>query len=704
MVAVLALFFSACGGEPPGEPSWTVLARGLAAPPAGAVAPSWEEGRVNARPDAEGRGLWVDHALARADWQERRRRSGEREWWTPRPHSAGFRGHGGERVELRAGARAFRELEWLKRNDFAVDVGQGLFVLDGEQLVLRLPESEEPPLEMTFTSWVERGFLRAGLWRATARDIVADGLSLWPGERTELESAIPPHSALRLTTVARGLSGAGRVCFRVLLDGEVLLEHDQSAGLDSRPEHHVLALPRRGRSAARWTFAVDGDPAVALFANPVLGPARPGTRASRPWEEARPDVVLFVADTFRADCMAAYGGDPRLTPNLNALAERSVRFLQARSPSVWTLPSHASLFTGVLPSQHGALMNRVTFAPELVTLAELFAAHGYRTGAVTESGFVSRHFAMDQGFEWFEEWELEGRRLSATLSAALEFLDRDDGRPVFLFVHTYRTHDPYRRGREESREALDAFMERVKARLHSWDRQGELVDVLTEFAGELHELYLDGARALDEELGPFFSELEARGLFERGYLVFTSDHGEAFFEHGDRGHRDVPHEEKIRVPLLLHGAGLAPRDVRVGAGLIDVAPTLADLCALPRSPLWVGESLIGLDRERPLFSYNQDETTSFLAVVEGGRKILLRCPVSELTPARLERGELEAAFSLAEDPGELANLLEREAWPRELSRSVAPLWDSFARPLAAPPEVEHNEELAEDLRALGYAK
>ncbi len=689
----------ACGGSAP-EPRWIDLAEQFVPPPAAEIEPG---GGLSVRADAAGDGFWVDYPLAPSAWKEVPGRRGCREWSTPRPRTAGLRHQDGERVELRAGGQPLREIEWLHRKDDPEPVGRGVFFLEAENLVLRLPAPEEPPAETVFSSWLERGERVDGTWRAVARELVADGLSVWPGERATIRCGIPPESVLRLSTLARGLTQGGRVRFRVLLDQDLLLDHEQSCEAGSPPARHLLELPRRGRPEATLAFEVEGDAAASVFANPVIGPARIGGYGKRPWASTRPDLVLFMADTLRADCLAAYGGDPELMPHLNELASRSVRFLQARSASVWTLPAHATLFTGLLPTQHGAVLGERTFSPELVTLAEHLQAHGYRTGAVTEAGFVSRHFDMDQGFEWFEE-RLHGR-LSGTLASALEFLERDDGRPVFLFVHTYRVHEPYRSGPEEDRTGTDELVARVLARMRAWDRQGELRDLLAEFADECRGLYLEGARGLDELFGPFLARLEESGVLDRGYLVFTSDHGEAFFEHGDRGHRLAPHEEKIRIPLFLHGPGLAPREVDLGTNLIDLCPTLADLTGLPRLAGWVGESLLQVDRERSLFSYNQDEEASYLAVVQGRRKLLARCGPGLLSRALLESGEaLDSAFELGADPEEREDLLHVETWPLELSRSIAPSWESIAQPVAATSTVELTDELADGLRALGYAK
>ncbi len=705
-LGLLVLGLSACGNVERDARRWIPLAKGFAPPPAAVHVEAGDLLRL--RFDPQGTGVWVDRTVLRSAWQETRRRAGEREWSTTIPGLTGSGRPG--RVELRAGERMFTLVnESEQRRNPDSPIGAGVFCLSGARLVLRLPGEEEPPSETVLSSWVERGHQENGVWRAIARDIVADGLSLYPGERAEIRCELPAHSALRFATLARTLVQPGCVRFRVALDGEPLFDQEQSSELDSLPVRHVIALPEAERAEVSLSFEVSGDPALCVFAAPLVGPAVTGTYGSRPWAPARPDVVLFLADTLRADCLAAYGGDPELTPNLNSLAARSVCFSQARAPAVWTLPSHASLFSSLLPLQHGAVLAGRSFPQDVLTLAEHFAAHGYRTGAVTESGWVSRRVGFDQGFEWFEERD---RPLVKTLAAARAFLENDDGRPVFLFVHTYRTHSPYRRGAEESQGGLAALVARARAR---WQETGGgapgearepgtlLSEVGADFAEEYRALYHDGVRALDEQMGLFSADLEALGIFPGGYLVFTSDHGEAFYEHGDQGHTGAPYEEKARVPLLFFGGGLSARDIPLGASSIDIAPTLSDLCGLPRPPAWYGKSLFALDHERVLFSYFQTQHEAQLAAVQGPRKILVRSTPQDLT-AELTRGDLQAAFLLTRDPLEREDLLTRETWPREMASEVVPLWEILSRPLFQSRDADIDAELLQQLQALGYMK
>ena len=703
----------ACGGSTPGEPDadsgprWISLARGWTPGAAEDAVAGWGEGSaLRARDDGEG-GVWLETDIPRDAW--RRLQVGGNAYYAPREDTGGFRHHAGEDVRLSAdGAPLTLVTENdLTRGDEIVE--EGVFAVSARSTLLRLPDGEEPPLVATLATYLERGRTVDGTWRPALGGLVGDGLSIWPGERSDIRVDVPPESALRFRAVAHGIGTAGRAIFRVRLDGKVLVEapldyQDREASLrgEVSATHLVSPLPRAGASGVTLTFEVEGDPGVTAILDPVVGPLEVGDYGDRPWEDAAPDIVVFLADTFRADNLAAWGGAPEVAPNTNALADASVRFLETRATSVWTLPTHASMFSGLFPLQHGAITSETKLSPDLLTIAEHLAAHGYRTGAITEGAFVSRTYGLDQGFAWFEERTATERPYPLTLAGALDFLDADDGRPVFLFVHTYRVHAPYRIGAEEDAEPERDLMRRIGVRMREIEAAGGPAgispEIVKEFRDEYHGLYLSGVTAFDELFGAWMGELDDRGLAS-GYFVFTSDHGEEFYEHGNRHHGFAPHEEKIRVPLLVRGPGLEPRDVSLGTSGVDLAPTVAELARVPALDGWMGRSVLGLDVDRPLFAYNLKRgDREYLSAFVGDQKIY-----AEDGDALL-RGELEHAFDLERDPGETANVVGHEDWPEELAERVQGLWRLVATPTVTSEGVELDAAELENLRDLGYVE
>jgi arylsulfatase A-like enzyme len=472
---------------------------------------------------------------------------------------------------------------------------------------------------------------------------------------------------------------------------------------------------------------VEGDAWCGLF-EPRLAPVAP-TPARRP------DVVLFVADTFRADNLAFYGGKAGVTPALDAFGETCVRFRRVWAPACWTLPPHMSFFLGVYPPQHGAVAQGRTPGEELVSIAERLRAAGYRTAAVTDGLFVSRRFGLDRGFDHFEEYNQAGightQALERTLDRARALAGEDDGRPLFLFVHTYRTHEPYE-ATEATRAELgarlglgptwDELKKRVfddgLARVQAGDKQALALAVEGDFGGllahlgltgpdskdgedfvdSLHALYLGGAHDLDRAFGSFLKALDARPRADNTWLVFTSDHGEAFNEHQSLFHGHGSYEENLRVPLFLRGPALGHEDVEHAVSLIDLPPTLAEIADVAPDPRWLGTSLLSLDEERPVFAFDcatRGQATGVLVREE--LKVVFEPKEEALRERRILR-----AFDLAVDPAERHDLGSAER-PRAALDAEAEAAIRLLRPLAAPGESHLSATQLQSLKAFGYA-
>jgi arylsulfatase A-like enzyme len=324
---------------------------------------------------------------------------------------------------------------------------------------------------------------------------------------------------------------------------------------------------------------------------------------------------------------------------------------------------------------------------------------------------VTQTFGMDQGFQSFDEHH---GTLEETAERARTFLDADDGRPVFLFVQTYRTHKVYDvsaearatlglearsakqlRAIEKEYDGLAARAERTQA-----DRER-----MAEIARELESRYRGTVWDLDRGFARFFHELEARAFFQNGYLVFTSDHGEAFDEHGQIFHLGEVHEEQVRVPLFLYGSGghrpgLRAERVDWPASLLDLAPTLAALVGAEADPAWLGTSLLDLAEARPIYAFQSNracKTGSTLCVIDGGRKVIGFEDAAEPRVAGLRY-----AYELDADPGERSNV-SGEPWPRELLERHRAALDAALRPAGALTSAATTAEELQDLEAMGYA-
>jgi arylsulfatase A-like enzyme len=333
---------------------------------------------------------------------------------------------------------------------------------------------------------------------------------------------------------------------------------------------------------------------------PAAGTALAGT----------PNVVLIILDTVRAASLSLYGYEKETTPELSRWGRSGVVFDQAISTAPWTLPSHASLFTGRLPPEFSAdwLTPLDTQWP---TLAEVLRDRGYRTGGfVANLIYATWEHGLGRGFDHYEDYPLsigmffrhtvpgrmltEVRRLRNLIGTDqvpgrksaerigqdfLRWVDRDSTRPFFAFLNYYDAHDPYLPPQVYFRKFAGRERERQLSPLR---RRGPFVpaDRLTADELALEIAAYNGAIAyLDAELGKLFTALENRGLLQRTLIIVTSDHGEEFGEHGVLFHGHTLYRQTLHVPLLMLGAGLIPPGKRVvePVSLRDIPATVTDL-------------------------------------------------------------------------------------------------------------------------------
>ncbi|MCK6446121.1 MAG: sulfatase-like hydrolase/transferase [Planctomycetes bacterium] len=280
-----------------------------------------------------------------------------------------------------------------------------------------------------------------------------------------------------------------------------------------------------------------------------------------------PNIVLVTLDTVRVDHLSTYGYPRRTSPHLTELAAVADRYTAAQSTAPWTVPSHASIFTGRYTFQHGAeasdeapewaTQNAVGLAESFDTLAELLAARGYRTGGfVANEVFLAPRFGFGQGFQTYLPKRLPGRQLN---QSAFEFLNTKSEQPFFLFVNYMDAHRPYRTAPIDDAvsrgllppdptpagELLDRYIDAVMA------KTGEDVVALRE---RVISQYDHGVAHADLALGELVAKLKALGLFDDTVIVVTADHGEYFGEHELVEHNKDVYQEALRVPLVVKHA------------------------------------------------------------------------------------------------------------------------------------------------------
>ena len=459
----------------------------------------------------------------------------------------------------------------------------------------------------------------------------------------------------------------------------------------------------------------------------LLSAAGCGQReAAAPAVPRRPNVVLVVVDTLRADALGTLGS-AYPTPHLDRLAAEGVVFSTAIAPSTWTLPSVASLITSLHPSEHGLLgaaegadetaaeQMPQKLDDELLTLADAFQAGGYRTAGVVNQVYLRYKFGFGQGYDFYDQ--LRGQDAFRLNEKMAEWLDEGDGasaagdespgaqRPLFLYLHYLDPHWPYEyRVEGPLPEGLDAADEdpglpRLPDLVSQWVAGRRDEDERRRGLATLSARYTLEVQYVDTAIGNLIEVLSARGLWDDTLLVVTSDHGEGFWEHERLLHGHAPYEEQIRVPLVLRfpqWMNIAPARRSAPVGLIDVMPTLLDLAGLPVPSQCRGKSLA------PVLSGRESEDAERAILIETGSERALRTSSAKVLLSR--RGDTPALeyYDLAADPAERDNLASPCAGPcREDVRRMQDLERTLvARDGAAAGGVTPEE--IEELRALGY--
>jgi len=309
-------------------------------------------------------------------------------------------------------------------------------------------------------------------------------------------------------------------------------------------------------------------------------------------DPGRPDIVLVVVDTLRADHVGVYGSARPTTPHIDALAGEGSYFRRAYAQSSWTLPSMTSLLTGLLPHQHRVgrdpaderLFGRL--APEIPTLAERLGAAGYARAAFVNNTFLAPEFGLARGFE---DYDYRGaskaalRSADETVSAAVSWVE-GRRRPFFLLVHFMEPHlfyDPPAGVRGtftgdgpapvEVPFGSTAAIARL-ARLARTDAAAGRVQL--EY---VEALYDEEILSVDRAIGRLVEALRSRSRWDRTVVVVTADHGEELFDHGGFEHGHTLYGELVRVPLVVRGPGLARGAVDGVVQHVDVVRGLLDL-------------------------------------------------------------------------------------------------------------------------------
>jgi arylsulfatase A-like enzyme len=305
--------------------------------------------------------------------------------------------------------------------------------------------------------------------------------------------------------------------------------------------------------------------------------------------EPRPNVVLIVLDTVRADVVGLDGPSGPLTPNLDAIAQESTTFTNAFAPAPWTVPSHASLFTGLFPHEHGANHGQLLLQESFETLAERLQAKGYATGGFTCNPWLNLRSGMAQGFDTYEEVYRrvepdtdQGAAIATDMVCDWIRQQAERPGPFLLFVNYLEAHLPYappapvRQRLESARTGpLPATFSLAQAEAHIIGKQRLSAEELQ----IARDLYHAEIAYLDDQIATVISCLRACNVLDNTLLIITSDHGEHLGKHDLMGHEFSVFEPVLRIPLLVRYPPRMPagRRVHTPVSLVDVLPTVLDV-------------------------------------------------------------------------------------------------------------------------------
>jgi arylsulfatase A-like enzyme len=485
----------------------------------------------------------------------------------------------------------------------------------------------------------------------------------------------------------------------------------------------TFARVRSPQAAGRWLACG----AVLALAGPWLsaGVRSAGEPAAVRSGKKPRRVILLSIDTLRAGALSCYGGTSAPTPHLDRLADDAVRFTRASSPASWTLPSMASVMTGLSPDIHRAVHSHSRVPDGVLTLAEILRRNGYRTAALVSSTILGPAANLTQGFDEYTSFPGPwiGHSLGADVLAALAAPFRSAEAPpaevvklagdwlrdhrdddFFLWVHIFDPHAPY----GPPREYLDGAAPPPGAawRFEGWDedaiRAGTYVPT-NDQKDWIHHLYLGEVRAVDDAVGRFTSDLQQLGMYEDALLVVLSDHGEEFWEHGAYGHGHSLYDELLHVPLLVKLPGAGRRGVvDVPVSTASVTPTILAWTGSPFPAGYPAAAPLPLHGERPespLFSLGLNRFEDRRSVRFGSFKYV-----------RWDQTGREELYDLAADPGEHHNLAHHGPPELAVGRGLLTAFNEESREARRRLRLGDGEEAQLDhgtltrLRSLGYVR
>jgi arylsulfatase A-like enzyme len=526
---------------------------------------------------------------------------------------------------------------------------------------------------------------------------------------------VSPGATVTLASAVRGEPSLGDVtAIHLHLDGPAGVLHTARRRIDvgdvGWDPVDMRATAPAGTVGARVCVEVQmvkaDKPGALLLAPLVLSELRATSRTA---ELPLKRVVLVSVETFRADHVHASGYPRFTTPTIDGLMAAGTSYDRHWTSAPYTHPSLATLVTGLVPTRLGFVDNIPTIGGELLTAAQLFAKGGYVTAAFNVQYVLSNRYGLNRGFHYYRNHPNDVPAAKIT-EEVLPFLDEHADDNLFLWLHYFDPHGPYRPPAANRTPFVgDATWSADTTTFKPGSAQEGTPDIppyVLDPGKTERRHYVAGydgdINYLDEELGKLVRYIKTKGWAEDTLIVVTADHGESLGEHGRTFCHGSLYETDLHVPMVMWGPGRVPAGGHVTANTnhVDVLPTLLDYAGLPSPSTLQGVSLKGVTTARPSGALPVN-----IAVVGRGDK--LRWAVRDGdTKILVDRdGQLVSAFDLAKDPGELRDVSGTPSKEARTLLKQAQAWLATGawKPPATREQTLDDEDVAR-LRALGYVE
>jgi len=442
-----------------------------------------------------------------------------------------------------------------------------------------------------------------------------------------------------------------------------------------------------------------------------------------------PNILVFLADSLRADHLGCYGYSLQTSPHIDAMAAKSIIFEQCYSQAPWTKPSIASLFTGYLPYIHQAVLTTwdmknlarwdesnpfnfkiQTLRPNFTTLAELFRGLGYQTACFQWCPHCQSEFGFGQGFDQYRYVSAEAPEKQ--VNAVIKWLQSKRKQPFFAFVHAIDPHGPYVPSESFYSSVFGQSPAEAQEHLTPEDLERvqhfKLPSLRALSPAGLHylkTLYDAEIRGIDYHFGRILNSLAETGQDNNTIIVFIADHGEAFGEHQFFKHNNSLYDEELHVPMILRIGG-SKSEIRVpwNVSLYDLHPTLVALAGGSIGENIQAKSLLNqrgeltVHEHRPVYAYfdkNDSDTAKWeFCVIENGSKVYDK-----------GAGKTPEIYDRSRDPEEKENVWGKHPETDALVETLAILREKhriLATSFGEPHYAGIDQASIEELRSLGY--